>query len=1501
MSTDDPIDSGLTRQGWRWWDGLLLALLTLILSAVALLYWASGDPQASRKLLEWVGERQHWVTYRYQGGTLRDGLQLNQVVYENPKLRVSVDRAVVKLGWRALLSRELHFSHAQLDHLQILKKTPPTGESFKFFDLRLPVTLRFDDAQVRNLDIITAPNKRVRLDTIILHDALWRDTRVTIKNSSLLLPALSLTGVDAQMDFTGRWPIRGTGLLAVSALSRQRLTPIQVRVNGPLDRLDVQGLAQWPDPLRLTGVVQPLESGVPYQGQLNWQAFHWPVAASQQLYSRQGQAQLSGTVQGLDLQVDTHLQGKNVPAGQYRLNGHTNWRGLQISQLDADILKGNLRAQGELGWHKGLNWVLRGQASGLQVRSMLPEAARAYAPEQLTGPVESVASLGSDRSGLGVQMRQQGGPRVLVGVGRLGNLGDSQLPMAIDARWSQLRQPVTGLGVIDSPEGRAQVLLHRGQTRIEGRLALAAGSRLPAGQYQARAVLDGRWVRVPQLVYQGMAGQLTGQAQLQRPAKTGQPLVWQADLDTTGFNPHALLDSVPFEQLVGQVQVRGRSDAQQHIVHVPAINLHGRLMAQTGQTARSLRLQGQGNAAVLMQPRGGMRSFAAQFTGQFNTQGVPGGTLVVDVAGTPQLIQIKKLIHEGEAGALNVRGTVGTAGGLRWNLNGQLRQFNPGYFVKGWVGRITGPLVTRGVWSAQQRDIQIDQMNLQGQLRNQPLNARGQLHLKLAQGKGIKLIQSGQWQARDLYVDWGGNRVTANGTQQAMVLRVDAQQLARLHPKLSGKVLGDVQVSGAIDRPDLKVDLLAEGLKFGTLSVARAKAQGTIRQLGFADSQLHLDVEQLSTGTQTVRKGSVQLAGTRQAHQLEARVEARQGRVHLRARGRLDAQLNWQGQLYDSEIGSSYATLRQASPAQVSWNQARQQATIAPHCWEGKGGSLCITEPILASPAKGMVSLNLRNLDIEAFEALMPNGVAWSGKINGQGKLGWRAGQSPSLDAVLYTDNGSIGLESEDPQDPPITLPYQRLSLLVKTEAEGLKVRFDAKTPGIGTGYIDTLINPRTKPMTINGALVLDNVEVGILKPFFPAMRVLSGTASLAGGMSGPLTSPEFYGNFKLNDGRLALNSVPVNLNRINLAAQIRGTQATLAGDFYSGDGKGTLTGNAVWAGTPRVALNLKGNELLVRQPPQLTARLNPDVQVVILPASRQVTVGGQIDVPSAVITPNSSGDKVVALSPDVRVVDRRQVVTAAEANPQKVNVPWQIDADLKVLLGQDVVFRGFGANVPLRGGLDLRSRGTGALTARGQIAVQRMVQVDAFGQSLMLRRGEVNFNGSLTQPVLAIEATKSVEGRTVGVRIGGKPTAPGIVIFNDAGLTEQEALNALLTGRISANNTLTNTAGFRSDVNNTLAAAGLSYGLTGVRNFTNEIGRSFGLSGLTLDAQGVGNDTQVNLTGYITPDLYLRYGMGVFTPVNKLTLRYQINRRLYVEASSALEKAIDIFYNWRF
>ena len=97
------------------------------------------------------------------------------------------------------------------------------------------------------------------------------------------------------------------------------------------------------------------------------------------------------------------------------------------------------------------------------------------------------------------------------------------------------------------------------------------------------------------------------------------------------------------------------------------------------------------------------------------------------------------------------------------------------------------------------------------------------------------------------------------------------------------------------------------------------------------------------------------------------------------------------------------------------------------------------------------------------------------------------------------------------------------------------------------------------------------------------------------------------------------------------------------------------------------------------------------------------------------------------------------------------------------------------------------------------------------------------------------------------------------------------------------------------------MAAAGLSYGLSSTRGLTNQIGRAFGLQSLTLDAVGTSSDTEVGLIGYITPDLYIRYGVGVFNANTALSMRYQLTRRLYVEAKAATNNSVDLIYNWRY
>ena len=78
-------------------------------------------------------------------------------------------------------------------------------------------------------------------------------------------------------------------------------------------------------------------------------------------------------------------------------------------------------------------------------------------------------------------------------------------------------------------------------------------------------------------------------------------------------------------------------------------------------------------------------------------------------------------------------------------------------------------------------------------------------------------------------------------------------------------------------------------------------------------------------------------------------------------------------------------------------------------------------------------------------------------------------------------------------------------------------------------------------------------------------------------------------------------------------------------------------------------------------------------------------------------------------------------------------------------------------------------------------------------------------------------------------------------------------------------------------------------------------LGERLGLSDLTIGTQGDSDSTEVAVSGRLSEKVWLSIGRGVFQPSQSVTVRYQINRRLSLEALSALESAITLFYSWRF
>jgi len=226
------------------------------------------------------------------------------------------------------------------------------------------------------------------------------------------------------------------------------------------------------------------------------------------------------------------------------------------------------------------------------------------------------------------------------------------------------------------------------------------------------------------------------------------------------------------------------------------------------------------------------------------------------------------------------------------------------------------------------------------------------------------------------------------------------------------------------------------------------------------------------------------------------------------------------------------------------------------------------------------------------------------------------------------------------------------------------------------------------------------------------------------------------------------------------------------------------------------------------------------------------------------------------------------------------------VKMDIDVEVGQERLrFAGFGLTADLAGRLHIGDN----LDARGELNLNNG-RYRAYGQRLTIRRAQLLFTGVLTQPYLDIEAIRTVQAHDVvaGLRITGSAEQPRVDVFSEPAMSQEQALSYLVLGR---------PLGADSGDSNLLAQAALGLGLAGSASITGGLAQRLGIEEFQLDTEGSGAATSVVASGRLSERLTLRYGVGVFEPSNTIALRYQLTRRLFLEAASGLASSLDLFY----
>jgi len=268
--------------------------------------------------------------------------------------------------------------------------------------------------------------------------------------------------------------------------------------------------------------------------------------------------------------------------------------------------------------------------------------------------------------------------------------------------------------------------------------------------------------------------------------------------------------------------------------------------------------------------------------------------------------------------------------------------------------------------------------------------------------------------------------------------------------------------------------------------------------------------------------------------------------------------------------------------------------------------------------------------------------------------------------------------------------------------------------------------------------------------------------------------------------------------------------------------------------------------------------------------------------IPFARITPRDLST-TVSTSPDERLVGE-------EAEDRRPSTLERVRGRVRVVLGDNVRVDSYGLKAKLAGAVTVISRPGDVVRGNGSIRVVEG-EYKAFGQFVRITRGVLSYNRTpLDEPTLDLVGEREIKGEdiVVSINVRGTLSSPFVTISSDPALPEAEALSYLLTGR--SINTLQ--SGEAASVDR--AAESLAVGGGGL--LLGGLGTRIGLDEVSVEQTGE-DDTSVVLGKYLSPNLFVSYGISIAEAINTIKLRYTLNKHWSLKAEAGLEQSGDIEY----
>jgi translocation and assembly module TamB len=879
--------------------------------------------------------------------------------------------------------------------------------------------------------------------------------------------------------------------------------------------------------------------------------------------------------------------------------------------------------------------------------------------------------------------------------------------------------------------------------------------------------------------------------------------------------------------------------------------------------------------------KGNVKQYQLSAKGNIKGQELANTKFEIVGTGTNQDAMIERANIKLPHGEINVAGNISWLQALQWNTSLKLNNVDLTNELPSYPIRLNGLLKTTGKLEEGKWIVNLSDLQLKGNINHADFFASGSMSSNL----------ENKISANNLVIKWGKNQIDLNGANDKgnLLAKLNLESLPLLVDGMQGSIVGNIKLNGTSDNAIVDTNLTINSLSFDTIKIAKANVTGKVEYKNQASGNMKLTAQTIELPGQTIKKANIELSGSENLHTLTVDIDGEPASLKTSLIGKLNkARTKWNGTIPHAllHLGNNN-NWQLTKSVDLSYDVAHQVPSINAHCWNNNQSSICLDKQ-LSLTNNTNTSITLKEINLSKLPIPTDGETKLAGNVNGKVIIQFNHDSMlPSIKANITSSDVYI---QQMLTSKALPLPFDLFKIEAEFNEQQAKLDWHFSLNKLGKINGNLIITDPVKQKKLSGQLNINQLALAIINPLLDSKDYAKGAINGTVKFSGSLNDPLLTGSIGLKHSEIKSSQLPIDVKSAKVDINFNGKSSTLKGMLTTQAGNVNINGNASWNTFDKwqASLTVNGAAMEISVPPMIVMTIVPDIKINA--TQDELTLLGKVNIPKGKITVESLPPSSIDVSPDEVMLDTNR----KEIKPQKFGM--NIFSHLEINIGDKVTVDAFGLNASLKGNLIATQTNKG-LDLHGEVLIPTG-RFHAYGQDLIIHKGIITFSGSADQARLDIEAIRNPESMDnsnimAGIRVTGSSQSPKIEIFSDPAMSQQEALSYIIRGQ-----GLDSAEQSDSDMMTALLV-GIGTAKTG--KYVGDIGNLFGIKNLTLDTQGAGNSSKVVVSGYILPNLQLKYGVGIFDSLATFTLRYRLMPSLYLEATSSLAQTLDLIYQFDF